>query len=158
MAELTNGSTKKAATRRKRTAKGGAAKRAGARRTTARRSVDVGELQRIIMGLEERINQLTSHNNIRQTVTGATNQMGDVVTDVINRTSAHVGEYVADKVSNVADRIRGGATSVTGAAKSGTGAMQRIGAEIERRPMMTVAIALGIGFLAGLVGRRDNAA
>jgi hypothetical protein len=40
----------------------------------------------------------------------------------------------------------------------GTGAIQKIGSEIERRPMMTVAIALGIGFLAGLAGRaRDPA-
>lgn len=142
-----------------------AAPRKTARRKPAKRARrggpprrSVGDFERIIAGLEERINQLTSAQNIRQSVTGATNQMGDAVSAVINRASTQVGEYVADKVSGVAGRVRDSATSVTGVAKAGTGAMQRIGGELERRPLMTVAIALGIGFLAGLAGRRDNAA
>ena len=79
-------------------------------------------------GLEERINQLTSAQNIRQTVTGATNQMGDAVSAVINRASTQVGEYVADKVSGVAGRVRDGATSVTGVAKAGPARCSAIGA------------------------------
>ncbi|BAT59820.1 hypothetical protein GJW-30_1_02354 [Variibacter gotjawalensis] len=141
--------------RRKRTP----AKRKTARRTTRRAAPkrNISELERIIAGLESRINELTSSSNIRQKVTGATDQVGDLVSDVVHRASAQVGNYVAESISGVAGKVRDGATSVTGVAKSGTNAMARIGTELEKRPMMTVAIALGIGFLAGLAGRRDAA-
>jgi hypothetical protein len=126
------------------------------RRASSRRSgaAQISDLERIIRDLEIRIEQLTSREGIRSTVSGATDQ----VTRAVGNASNHVGDLVADTLTDVADRLRSGATSVTGVAKVGTGAIQKIGSEIERRPMMTVAIALGIGFLAGLAGRaRDPA-
>jgi hypothetical protein len=130
---------------RRRTGNGRAGTRYG------RRHRDVGELERVIRSLEDRLARLTSADNIRSSVSGATNQVGNVVTKASN----HVGEMVADTLTEVATKIRGGAASVTGAARLGSGAMQRIGEELERRPLMTVAVALGIGFLAGLAGRRE---
>ncbi len=118
---------------------------------TRRRPRSVGELEQVIRSLEHRLAQLTSRKNIRSTVSSATNQVGSAVTNASN----HVGDMVADTLADVATKIRGSATSVTSAARLGTGAMQRIGTELERRPLMTVAIALGIGFLAGLAGRRE---
>jgi ElaB/YqjD/DUF883 family membrane-anchored ribosome-binding protein len=118
---------------------------------TRRRSRDISELEQVIRTLENRLAELTSGENIRSRVTGATNQVGSVVTKASNQ----VGEMVADTLTEFAEKIRGGATSVTSAARVGTGAIQRIGSELERRPLMTVAIALGIGFLAGLAGRRE---
>ena len=126
-------------------------RRAGAGYGRRRRYRDVGELERVIRSLENRLARLTSADNIRSSVSGATNQVGNVVTKASNQ----VGEMVADTLTEVATKIRGGATSVTGAARLGSGAMQRIGEELERRPLMTVAVALGIGFLAGLAGRRE---
>ena len=125
--------------------------RNGHARPRRRPSRDVSELERAIRRLENRLAQLTSSKNIRSTVSSATNQVGSAVTSASN----HVGDMVADTLTEVADKIRGGATSVTNAARLGTGAIQRIGTELERRPLMTVAIALGIGFLAGLAGRRE---
>jgi len=125
--------------------------RNGHARPRRRPSRDVSELERAIRSLEKRLAQLTSRDTIRSTVSSATNQVGSAVTKASN----HVGEMVADTLTEVATKIRGGATSVTGAARVGTGAIQRIGTELERRPLMTVAIALGIGFLAGLAGRRE---
>jgi ElaB/YqjD/DUF883 family membrane-anchored ribosome-binding protein len=125
--------------------------RNGHARPRRRRARDVNELERVIRSLENRLARLTSRDTIRSTVSGATNQVGHAVT----RASNQVGEMVADRLTDVATKIRGGATSVTGAARLGTGAMQRIGDELERRPLMTVAIAIGIGFLAGLAGRRE---
>lgn len=118
---------------------------------------DIGELERIIQNLESRITELTNRDNIRRAVVGATDQVGGAVSDVVSRASSQVGNYVADSIYGVASRVREGATSVTGAAKTGTSAVQRVAGELEKRPIMTVAIALGIGFLAGLVGRRDAA-
>jgi ElaB/YqjD/DUF883 family membrane-anchored ribosome-binding protein len=147
-----------AATTPARRSKGGAARssnrrrvRNGHARPRRRPSRDVSELERAIRSLEKRLAQLTSRDTIRSTVSSATNQVGSAVTKASN----HVGEMVADTLTEVATKIRGGATSVTGAARVGTGAIQRIGTELERRPLMTVAIALGIGFLAGLAGRRE---
>jgi ElaB/YqjD/DUF883 family membrane-anchored ribosome-binding protein len=125
--------------------------RNGHARPRRRRARDVNELERVIRSLENRLARLTSRDTIRSTVSGATNQVGHAVT----RASNQVGEMVADRLTDVATKIRGGATSVTGAARLGTGAIQRIGDELERRPLMTVAIAIGIGFLAGLAGRRE---
>jgi ElaB/YqjD/DUF883 family membrane-anchored ribosome-binding protein len=126
-------------------------RRAGTGYARRRRYRDVGELERVIRSLENRLARLTSADNIRSSVSGATNQVGNVVTKASNQ----VGEMVADTLTEVATKIRGGATSVTGVARLGTGAIQRIGEELERRPLMTVAVALGIGFLAGLAGRRE---
>lgn len=110
------------------------------------------ELERVIERLEARINELTSDSSIRATVHGATRQMGQAV----DRASHQVGDMVADTLAEFAERLRSGAVSVTGAARAGTGAMQRIAGELEKRPFMTVAIALGIGFLAGMAGRREE--
>ena len=125
--------------------------RNGHARPRRRRSRDVSELEQVIRSLENRLAELTSRDNIRSTVSSATNQVGSVVT----KASDQVGEMVADTLTEFAEKIRGGATSVTSAARVGTGAIQRFGNELERRPLMTVAIALGIGFLAGLAGRRQ---
>jgi len=116
------------------------------------RTTDVGELERIIHGLEQRLALLTDPGQIRSAISGATGQMNRAVSSA----SGHVGDLVADTLTDVADRLRSSANSVTGAARVGTSAIQRIGAEIERRPLMTVAIAVGLGFLAGLAGRRDQ--
>ena len=116
------------------------------------RAADVGQLEQLIRDLEAKIANLTSDASIRATVNGATSHLGKAV----NTASSHVGDLAADMLTDVAGRLRGGANSVTGVARMGTGAIQKIGLELERRPMMTVAIALGIGFLAGLTGRRSD--
>jgi ElaB/YqjD/DUF883 family membrane-anchored ribosome-binding protein len=141
--------TKRPAARR---AKAGAK---GRKRATAKRrpkAREINELEAVIRGLETRLAEFTN-TGIRSAVTGASNQVGKAA----SRASNQVGEVVADTLTEVATRLLSGATSVTGTARMGAGAMARIGTELERRPFMTVAIALGIGFLAGLAGRRDAA-
>ena len=113
----------------------------------------VADLEQLIRSLEARIADLTSDRTIRSTVSGATGQVGQAAV----RASHQVGDLVADTLTDFADRVRGSANSVTSAARVGTGALQKIGTEMERRPLMTVAIALGIGFLAAMAGRREAA-
>ncbi len=70
-------------------------------------------------------------------------------------------------LSDLVDRFRGGARSVGGeatrfgqdaarfgheATKLGGDALRRVSTEIERRPLVTVAIAVGVGLLIGLGG------
>jgi len=64
-------------------------------------------------------------------------------------------EFISDTVSDAADRMRNGANSVSDeAARLSGDAVKRIEDEIGQRPLLTLAIAAGIGFLAGMAGRR----
>jgi ElaB/YqjD/DUF883 family membrane-anchored ribosome-binding protein len=64
-------------------------------------------------------------------------------------------EFVSDAVSGAAERMRHGANTVSDeAARLGGDAIKRIEDEIGQRPMLTLAIAASIGFLAGMAGRR----
>lgn len=128
------------------------------------RTTRISELEQVIRGLESRIAQLTNGETIRNTIHGATDQVGKAVSNATTSVSnavggaaSHAGDMAADMLTDVAARLRNGATSVTGVAKLGTGAIQKVGSEMERRPLMTVAIALGLGFLAGMSGRRTDA-
>jgi ElaB/YqjD/DUF883 family membrane-anchored ribosome-binding protein len=69
------------------------------------------------------------------------------------------GEQIADAVasalSDVVDQVRGRVRSVGGeAGKLGNVALNRLSDQVERNPVVTIAIALGVGFLIGLAGRR----
>jgi ElaB/YqjD/DUF883 family membrane-anchored ribosome-binding protein len=145
--------TEVATTRRAKSPRTRAVKKNGhARRTTRRRPpTQVSELERIIANLEAQIAHLTSGNGIRSTIHGATNHVGRALAQASN----HVGDVVADKLTGVAGQVRNGANSVTGVARVGTSAARRIGVEVERHPFMTVAIALGLGFMAGMAGRQE---
>lgn len=150
--------TEKAVPTRRRVRTRSASKSATRRsaRSRTRRSAggrSIAELEQVIESLEKRIAELTSPNTIRSAVAGASNQVGKVA----SRASNQVGDLVADSLTEIAERMRGSATSVTGAARASTSALQRIGAEMERRPLMTVAIAVGVGFLAAMMGRREAA-
>ena len=60
-------------------------------------------------------------------------------------------EFVSDTASDAADRMRNGANSVSDeAARLSGDAVKRIEDEIGQRPLLTLAIAAGIGFLAGM--------
>ncbi|HET9904902.1 MAG TPA: hypothetical protein VFQ27_14490 [Xanthobacteraceae bacterium] len=107
----------------------------------------------MIESLEQQIADLTSSSTIRSTIAGASDQVGQAAVRATNQ----VGDLVADSLTELANRVRGSAASMTGVARAGAGSLQKIGVEMERRPLMTVAIALGIGFLAAMVGRREAA-
>jgi len=55
---------------------------------------------------------------------------------------------VRDRASDVSDSV------ADEAARAGSDAFRKLTGEIEHRPLMLLAIAAGIGFLAGLANRR----
>jgi hypothetical protein len=76
-----------------------------------------------------------------------------------------VGEAFVTALGDVIDRFRGGARSVSGeatrfgqdaarlgyeASRLGGDALRRVSTEIERRPLVTIAVAVGVGLLIGL--------
>jgi ElaB/YqjD/DUF883 family membrane-anchored ribosome-binding protein len=65
------------------------------------------------------------------------------------------GEFLSDSVNGAADRMRNSAYAVGDeAARLGGDALRRIEDEVGQRPLLTLAIAAGIGFLAGMANRR----
>ena len=69
--------------------------------------------------------------------------------------ASDASEFVSDSVSEAADRVRNGANTVSDeAARLSGDAIRRIEDEVAQRPLLTLAIAAGIGFLAGMAGRR----
>jgi ElaB/YqjD/DUF883 family membrane-anchored ribosome-binding protein len=57
-------------------------------------------------------------------------------------------------LSSIADRFRGGAHSMGDeAAKLGNDVLRRLSNEIEHRPLVTLAVAVGVGILVGLAIR-----
>lgn len=105
-------------------------------------SDDIADIEREIAGLmrdlESRVSRL---NNLGRSGAG--------------NAAAVASDYVSDTLSDTADRLRNGANMVTDeATKLGGDAIRRIEEEVEQRPLLTLAIAAGIGFLAGMAGRR----
>ena len=77
------------------------------------------------------------------------------------RTSASTAE-VAERaaaaivpiLSSIANRFRGGTHSMSDeAAKLGNDALRRLSNEVEHRPLVTLAVAVSVGILAGLASR-----
>lgn len=67
-----------------------------------------------------------------------------------------VNSLAIGAVTGLTDRVRKGAQGVSDdAAKIGNGALGRVMHEIEARPLLTLAVALGLGIAAGFL-RRDE--
>ncbi len=130
-------------------------RRAPAKRRTKRRAqpTEISHLEEMIRTLEARIANLTSDSSIRRSVSAASGQ----VNQFVSRATDQVGTMVADGLSDFAHRVRDRSDTVTGVAKLGTSALRRVSEEVERRPFMTVALALGLGFLAGIAGSTRDA-
>jgi hypothetical protein len=78
-----------------------------------------------------------------------------------------VSDAVVGALGDVIDRFRGGARSVEAsrfgqdaarfgheASKLGGVALRRVSTEVEQRPLMMIAVAVGVGLLIGWAGRR----
>jgi hypothetical protein len=101
--------------------------------------------------------------SIEQRLGGSASARATVVTD-------HVGEALALALSAVTSRLLGRDSSanilgdassiregrkIAGeAARLGNDAMRRVAREIKDRPLVTLAIAIGVGLLMGLAGHR----
>jgi len=72
--------------------------------------------------------------------------------------TAEVAERAAAAIlpvlSSIANRFRGGTHSMSDeAAKLGNDALRRLSNEVEHRPLVTLAVAVGVGVLVGLASR-----
>ncbi len=111
-------------------------------------ATDIAAIERRMQALEKRLERLSG-------------SAGGASSSALQATD-RVGEIIATALGDAADRFRGGARSVGDeaarfgqeAARVGNDALRRISEEVEHRPLFMLAIAAGVGFLAGLAGRR----
>ena len=81
-------------------------------------------------------------------------RVGDRTSVSTAEIAERVGAAIAPVLSSIADRFRGGAHSMGDeAAKLGNDVLRRLSNEIEHRPLVTLAVAVGVGILVGLASR-----
>ena len=107
-------------------------------------SSEVGDIERRLQAVQRGIEKLATRasSNARDSAEG-------------------LSEAVASALSNWADRFRQGANSLgdqsaafgKDAARYGTAALSQISKETEQRPLVAIAVALGIGILIGMATR-----
>jgi ElaB/YqjD/DUF883 family membrane-anchored ribosome-binding protein len=117
---------------------------AGSSHYTRAIASEVGEIERRLRILQNGLEKVGSpaSSNARDTADG-------------------LSEAVASALSSWADRFRQGASSLADhsaafgkdAARYGTAALNQISKETEQRPLMAVAVALGVGILIGIATR-----
>jgi ElaB/YqjD/DUF883 family membrane-anchored ribosome-binding protein len=76
----------------------------------------------------------------------------------------HIGDAIAAAVTEIVERFRSGRRlagdeavrfgneAAKFGAKVGNDALQRVASEVEHRPLVTLAVAIGVGILIGMAG------
>lgn len=112
-------------------------------------SAQTGGIERRLQTLEKRLSEIGARAR-------ASTNSRDIVGDL--------SEVIASALSTWADRFRQGADTVgdqsaalgKDAARLGTMALDRIGDETRQRPLIAVAVALGVGVLVGMALRASS--
>ncbi|MGH6769800.1 MAG: hypothetical protein ACRECO_12370 [Xanthobacteraceae bacterium] len=113
---------------------------------------DLAEIERRMRTFEQRLDRLGGV---------AARESRNAVTS-ISQGSARVADAVMTAIGDIVDRFRDNARSAGGeaarvgqrAAEFGSHALHRVSSEVEHRPLVTLAIAVGIGILIGAAARR----
>lgn len=114
------------------------------------------EIRQLVRDLETRVGHLNSLT--RRGMSHATNGARDYVSDALDQVSetlAATAEQLRGGAAEAAERLSEGARGIGNeAARLSQDALRKVEDEVSQRPLLTLAIAAGIGFLAGTAGRR----
>jgi ElaB/YqjD/DUF883 family membrane-anchored ribosome-binding protein len=111
----------------------------------AAKSAHIGSMDRQLRSLQKRLERVR----------------GRVSTDAAEGADKF-GKAIASMLDEVAERFRDGSLGDeavkigTEAARLGNDVLRRLSREIEARPLVTLAAAVGVGVLVGLVSRRRS--
>ena len=103
---------------------------------------EIAAIEDLMSDLEKRLRRLSG--TARRETSGASNDVRDFVGEALERITNRVRESASDATASVADE----------ATRIGSDAFKTFTDEIEHRPLMMLAVAAGIGFLAGVATRR----
>ena len=113
--------------------------------TRAAKSAAADEIAAIedLMGdLEKRLRRLSG--SARREASGATGEVGDFVSEALDRIMHRVRDSAAGVTHTVTEE----------ATRFGTDAFKKLTDEVENRPLVMLGVAAGVGFLVGLANRR----
>lgn len=141
--------------------KNGAPKSRSRRKAHARRARANGTLARARAAMSDAVTPdlADMRSEMRQLMSDLEDRIGRL-NALTRRGAGHAVDGVNDLVygalDSVTGRVRENARAVSAdAAKFGNQALREVGAQIDKRPLLTLAIAAGIGFIAGLARRQD---
>ncbi len=103
---------------------------------------EIAAIEDLVGDLEKRLRRLTG--TTRREVSGASGEVSDFVSEALERIMSRVRETASDAGHSLADE----------ATRFGNDALKKLTGEIEHRPLLMLAAAAGVGFLAGLANRR----
>jgi ElaB/YqjD/DUF883 family membrane-anchored ribosome-binding protein len=106
---------------------------------------EVAAIETLLSDLERRLQRLSE---LSQAARGEVSGAGENVKDFVNDALAAIMSRVRDNTANL------GRSATDKAARAGGDAVKKLTDEITERPLTMLAIAAGIGFLAGLFNRR----
>ena len=103
---------------------------------------EIAAIEDLMNDLEKRLRRLSG--TARGEASGASSDVRDFVSEALERITTRVRDSASGVTHSVADE----------ASRLGGDALKKITDEVEHRPLVVLAIAAGIGFLAGLASRR----
>lgn len=106
------------------------------------------EIRHLAGDLQERLMRLNGIS--RKGAAHASEGVQDFIADTI-------GSLTSKAVSNLTSRVQDSASDFSDeATRMGNKAIKRVSREIDRRPLLTLAIAAGVGYLAGMAMQHRN--
>jgi ElaB/YqjD/DUF883 family membrane-anchored ribosome-binding protein len=123
----------------------------GSSRYTRAVSAEVGEIERRLRSLEKSLEKLGARASSNAKDTAET--LSDAVSSALSGWSDRFRES-AGIVGDQSARL--GTKFGKDAAKMGSAALSRISDETEHRPLVALAIAIGVGVLIGIASRRRD--
>src|SRR5579864_8258948 len=103
---------------------------------------EIAAIEDLVGDLEKRLRRLTS--STRHEASGASVEIIDFVSEALDRIMNRVRERASDVSNSLAEE----------ATRIGSDSFKKLADEVEHRPFLMLAVAAGIGFLAGLANRR----
>jgi hypothetical protein len=110
-------------------------------------------IERQLRALENELERIGRKAGRRATagVSAAGDQIGDTLAPILNEIVDRLrsgGRLAGDEAA------RFGNEAVKVGARVGNDALRRLATEVEHRPLVTLAVAIGVGILIGIAGRR----
>lgn len=116
---------------------------------------EIAEIAELLGELETRLSRLGRSAKRRSAASNAADDVSETVvnalSDMVERLRTGAQGVSSEVTSQVRETARAAANE---AANIGNEALNKIGDQVEARPVLTLAVAAGIGYLAGLAGRR----
>ena len=107
-------------------------------------SDDIAAVEELMQDLESRLRRLNA--KAKADVDGGADDIGNLVSDTLARIAAQVRDTAETATDTLANQ----------ATEASTDIIKKMWEEMERRPLMTLALAAAAGYLLGLISKQDN--